>query len=568
MKKLYTLGLALAIAGSASAQGTYELIYGIFQANCTVGCHSGSSPSANLNLKESGDMAAVYDNIVGVNPINPAALAKGYKLINKGYPERSFLLRKCATPSWDAAITLELAEGNSMPDGPGALDEDEIELIRQWINFDAPETGSVVDPQLLHDYYNGLGMDRIEIPLTPEEEGLSGYQVHMGPFFLEPLSEVEYRWKYDLQEPDSLEVYRTESFFNDESHHFILYKFGSTSAANNVGTGYRAATLGELFSFDLDQVTAWQDPLNNELPDGAAYKWQSNTVLDNNYHILNYDADSVLAAEAYINVYTQPIGTADVEMLSVLIPINALEALIGNGSIGQDLIIPNDGQPHTFTYPFAIPIQVPDWHIWNLWAHTHATGVDYDVYLRNANGTKGQQIYEGFYDPTYTFPTGSFDWAHPPLRHFDPLLQVNMSNGLIQEAVYVNNTTDTIRWGLTTEDEMMLISVQYTEAPLPVDTGGTIGIEEGALGYFNASPNPFADYITVHYKLNNPSKVTAELYDIYGRHIRSFSEAERPAGRHKLNLDLSSYDLAEGTYLLRFSFGGETITKRLVHTSR
>lgn len=565
MKKLYALGFAIAIATSASAQGTFEQIYNIFQANCTVGCHSGVSPSGALNLKENGDMNAVYNNLVGVTPVNPTAASKGYKLIDKGYPERSFLLRKCATPAWDDQVTIEQAEGNTMPDGQPSLDKDEIELIRQWINYNAPETGTVVDPQIMHDYYNGLGMARIEKPLTPEEEGFTGYQVHMGPFFLAPLTEVEYRWKYDLQEPDSLEVYRTESFFNDESHHFILYKFGS-GVQNNFASGFRPASQGELFSFDIDQVTAWQDPLNNVLPATTAYKWPANTVLDNNYHILNYEADSVLAAEAYINIYTQPNGTADVEMLSVLIPINAFEQIAGIGVIGQDLIIPNDGQEHTFTYPFSVPVSIPDWYVWNMWAHTHARGVDYDVYMRNPNGSKGEQIYEGFYDPTYTFNQGSFDWAHPPLRHFDPLLQINLNNGFIQEAKYVNNEADTIRWGLTTADEMMLVSLQYTEAPLVTDS--VDAIEESNIGYFNASPNPFNDNVLVHYKLKDASKVSAELFDIYGRLIASFNESDKLAGIHKLNLDLSSYNLAEGTYLLRFSFGGETITKRLVHTRR
>lgn len=573
MKKIYTLSLAIALAGVVNAQSTYEQVYAIFQANCTVGCHSGVNPSGALNLNENGDMNAVYNNLINVTAANPAASAAGAKLVAPGYPEKSFLLRKCATPGWDDSYSLELAEGNIMPDNSSTLDHEEIELIRQWINYGAPENDVVVDPQILHDFYNGLGMARIDAPPTPEDEGKEGYQVHMGPFFLPPLSEVEYRWKYAL-ENDTTEVYRTQAFFNDESHHFILYRFGDVATANSRPEGFRPATAGELFSLNLVQVTAWQDPLNNELPEHTAYKWPANTSLDNNYHILNYEADSILPAEAYINIYTQDTGTAEIEMNSQLIPINALEYIIGIGQIGQDLIIPNDGDTHTFTYPFAVPISIPDWYVWNLWAHTHARGVDYDVYLRNPDGTKGEQIYEGFYDPTYTFLTPGFDWEHPPLRTFDPLLQINMSDGFIQEAKFFNNTSDTIRWGLTTEDEMMLVSIQYTEAPLPVDTTPTDtnqvpdGIIDSDLSYFNASPNPFIDNLLVRYTLNNPSKVTADLFDIYGRQVASFNESNKPAGSHVSNLDLSSYNLAEGTYLLRMTFGGEIVTKRLVHTDR
>lgn len=565
MKRIFLFG-ALAISASlASAQGTYEQVYGLFQANCTVGCHSGTSPSGNLDLNEGGDMVAVYNNLIGTNPTNPTASSKGYKLVNPGYPERSFLLRKCATPEWDAAIDIELSEGNVMPDGQPSLDKEEIELIRQWIIYGAPQTGEVIDPQLIHDFYGDLGMARIEIPPTPEEEGFEGFQIHMGPFFLAPLSEVEYRWKYDIQEPDSIEVYRTRSFFNDESHHFILYKFGE-GTSGSFPEGYRPATQGELFTFDIEQVTAWQDPFDNYLPDGTAYKWEANTVLDNNYHILNYSADSILAAEAYINVYTQPTGTAEVEMLSTLLAINTLQFVLGWGEIGEDLIIPPDGQEHTFTDPFGIPVEIPDWYVWSIFGHTHARGTDYDVYLRNSDGSKGEQIYEGFYNTDYSFNQGYFDWEHPAIRLFDPFLQVDMSDGFIQEAKYVNNTSDTIRWGLTTEDEMMLIAIQYTEAPLDGDT--VDGIEEQGLSYLNVSPNPFTDNFIIHYKLDEPSDITVELYDIYGRLVKHIESGEKPFGRHKLQYDLSGDDLANGTYLLRFTVNGKSTTKRLVHTSR
>lgn len=566
MKKVLLPLAFAAVISTANAQSTFEGIYSIFQANCTVGCHSGTSPSANLNLKENGDMAAVYNNIVGVNPVNPTAVSKGFKLIDPGYPERSFLLRKCSTQEWDSAYDLEISEGNNMPDGPSVLNKQDIELIRQWINYGSPETGQVVDPQLLFDYYNGLGMPRIEVPPSPQDEGLTGYQIHMGPFFLPPLSEVEYRWKYDIQEPDSLEVYRTNSFFNDESHHFILYKYSEGIPTNNIAEGYRLVGEGDFFSLDQDQVTAWQDPYDNALPTGTAYKWQANTVLDNNYHILNYESDSVLPAEAYINVYTQPIGTANAEMLSTLIPINAFEQLLGTGQVGQDLIIPNDGQEHTFNYTLAIPVAIPDWHVWNIWAHTHARGTDYDVYLRNANGSKGEQIYEGFYDPTYTFNTGSYDWEHPPVRVFDPLLQIDMSKGFIQEAKYVNNTSDTLRWGLTTADEMMLISIQYTEVSLS-DTVDGID-EDQSLSFLSVSPNPFTDNFTIHYTLTESADINVELYDIYGRFVQQIESGKKPFGRHKLQYDLSNTSLADGTYLLRFTANGKTTSKRLLHTSR
>jgi hypothetical protein len=99
MKKILSALLVASLPAFASAQSTLQSVGDIFQANCTVGCHSGPNPNANLDL--SGGPAALRAALVGVTPTNPAAATKGYKLVDAGYPDNSFLLYKCATPEWD-----------------------------------------------------------------------------------------------------------------------------------------------------------------------------------------------------------------------------------------------------------------------------------------------------------------------------------------------------------------------------------------------------------------------------------------------------------------------------------
>ena len=77
MKKMLVGAIAL-ISLNATAQDTYQQVYSLFQANCTVGCHGNGGTSGNLDLYGGGDAAVVYDNIVGINPVNPTALSKGY----------------------------------------------------------------------------------------------------------------------------------------------------------------------------------------------------------------------------------------------------------------------------------------------------------------------------------------------------------------------------------------------------------------------------------------------------------------------------------------------------------
>ena len=133
MKKLLSALLVASLPTLVSAQSTLQSVSNIFQANCTTGCHSGGNPSANLDL--SGNPASLVSALVGVDPVNPAAQAKGYKLVDAGYPHNSFLLYKCATPAWDDQFGMDVAEGGVMPSGQASLEKEEIELVRQWIIY-------------------------------------------------------------------------------------------------------------------------------------------------------------------------------------------------------------------------------------------------------------------------------------------------------------------------------------------------------------------------------------------------------------------------------------------------
>lgn len=89
----------------------------IFTASCTPGCHSGSSPNGGLDLSA----GASHDQLVGVAALN--------------YPGRT---RVIAGDPDDSLLYLKLIGdpdvGNQMPLNPAfALDEEQIDTVRQWI---------------------------------------------------------------------------------------------------------------------------------------------------------------------------------------------------------------------------------------------------------------------------------------------------------------------------------------------------------------------------------------------------------------------------------------------------
>jgi hypothetical protein len=551
MKKLVVGAVAL-ISFNASAQDTYQQVYSLFQANCTIGCHGNGGTSGSLDLYGGGDAAVVYDNIVDVNPVNPTALTKGYKRIYPGHPEKSFLLRKCSYNAWDDYYPIEVAEGNSMPDGQPVLEKEEVELIRQWILFGAKETGQAVDPQLLYDYYHVNGKPRQATPPAPAEG--EGFQLRMGPFFLAPQQEVEYFKKQDISLfADSVDVGKLETWFNDESHHFIIYKFVDGTDVD-YPAGLRNINDPEGSSLGVnDMVATWQDAFAYNLPGNTAFRWKGDQVLDMNYHIVNYDEDSIIAAESYTNVYTAIPDTNKIEMFSVLIPINAVEFILGTGTFGQDLIIPNDGIDHTFTYRFGFPFfpQAPTWHIWSLQGHTHARGKDFDIYKSTANGEKDEQFYEGFYNRDYTFNQGFYDWEHPAVRIFDPLYEVSLQTGLIFEATYQNFTDDTIRWGNTTKDEMMLFYVQYTEEALP-DTASSVNEHANPVSFISF-PNPFRESTQIYVTLPSSERIQLDVFNMAGEKITTLADAQFGAGQHRFEFSSKALNLASGIYLARLN---------------
>lgn len=423
---------------NTQGQSTFEDVLTIFENNgcSSSSCHGGGSAGLTLN----NNVNISYSNLIGISPENMLALEKGDQLVTPGYPERSFLYRKINDHLYTDS-DLDTGEGGLMPPSGVTMSNVDKETIRQWILFGAPKNGKAftdVTKDAFTEYHTDGGIGPLDAPPAPAED--EGFQIHFGSIFLAPGQEIEYVKKHDLKLEEGLEVNRVELFMNDFSHHFILYKLNGNGS--NVEEGLQIENGNAITG---NMITAWQDNFDFRLPEGTAYVWDESTILNLNYHILNYDQAAPLAADLYLNVYTQPAGTAEKEMFSDLL-------------INGNIFIPA-GQEATFTDEVDIPTSI---NVWNLSSHTHKYGKDFDIYLREPNGSKGLQLFEGQYNTAYTEFAGFYDYAHPPIRFFDNFLEVNAQNGLIQEATFDNTGDEAVFFGLTTDDEMMITFMQYT----------------------------------------------------------------------------------------------------------
>jgi len=550
--RLFFLVLFVIAVSSVFSQN-FPRVYNILQANCAVsGCHTGMSPQAGLDF--SGNMTDVYNALVNVDPNNLSALNKGDKLVKPGYPLNSFLYRKI-NASLYADHNLSSGEGGDMPQGLAPIEDYEREIIKQWIYFGAPDqnnTNQVFNENVVQDYYTIGGAPR----LTPPTPPAVGFQIHLGPIFYNTSQELEYRIKRQLDLPADVEVTKLELTMNQESHHFILSKFLSSAAAAVVIEGLRDISISGLQMGSTELLNLWQNDGGKKLPYSTAYSWAKDEVLDLNYHLNNYSTTQILPAELYINVHTQPLGTALHEMHSMLVqnPTSILTA---------------PGQTNTFSNVFSrsgIPNDTIQ--LWMLSSHTHKYGTDYDIYTIDGSGNDINQIYEGKYDYDNDMPAANYDWAHPTRRYWNgpDLLPLNATWGLRHEATFTNTGSVPVDWGRSTEDEMMLFYMQYIEgsAKLPKDPTSINNAKIIDVINFDLYPNPTNNSLHFDYYLPQSENVAITIADLNGKTVSSLINTYQNSGSHGYHFNVNELGLAAGMYFVIVNVGGLQQSEKLI----
>ncbi len=536
------------------AQSTAEEVYTILQTKC-LGCHevNAGQPTPAGNLDLSGTPAQVYARLFEQDPTNPEALSKNYKLIDAGYPDRSFLYRKINDELYAESI-MSPAEGNTMPSYQNPLSDQEKEIIRQWIYFGAPTSGTVVDKATIDSYYTNGGLPRVAPPPAPPAG--EGFQLHLGSIFLSPGEEREYIYKYELQNDEAIEIQKVEAVMNSASHHFLFFKFNEGEDADEDEGLEEVTTLSTItgdaiaITNDTKMIGGWAYDKLFELPANTGYSWEDSLVLKFNYHVKNYDPSQIMPADVYVNIYTQPVGTAEKEMRSTFELYNP----------GAFVIFPGE---QTFTWNLT---NLPDAgsedsiRLWSIAAHTHSYGTDFDVYLRNPDGSKGAQIYEGFSNFDHTFNQGYYSYDEPPLRIIDDYISFKEGDGLILEAKYNNTSGGILTFGLTTEDEMFGVFLQYV-----VDKNITTAVEDiEEEAPWAIYPNPTRDIANVFYNLEKTSEVKLEVFNLQGQLLKTLVNTTQSVGSYQEPIHAKELGMTQGVYLVNLTINGEVRTKKVV----
>lgn len=543
IRNLTFLALISAATTLLAQTDTYSLIQErIFNRYC-VGCHQpGTAFARQSGLVLIPDSS--YDHLVNVAPQNRAAREDGLlRVSTDGLAGlyKSFLWEKINAPEQEHFYADHPYYGAIMPLGGPALTYGELELVRQWILAGAPRKGQVVDPTVLTDTTRYV---------PPEFKALqppqNGIQFHLGPFPVQPNFDREFFYYEPLNHSEDRFIKRMEMRLRPGSHHFILYTYRDDTPyfiLNGVRTQARTYRdirdangnyIGaNLFPMQFQQFfagTQWP-ALDYHFPPGVALRLPAGKGFDLNAHYANR-RDSEIQGEVYVNLHFA--DPEEVEHIAEVLFLN-----------NTDIALPPK-QITTLTKTYTTHQRM---HIFQLFSHAHEHMTEFRVEI--VGGPRdGELIYI------------AYDWEHPPILEIDPPLTLEPGQGLRLIATYNNWTDRTLRFGLLSSDEMMILfGYYYTDSVTGLESRKSGGVPDRFALQPNF-PNPFNPQTTIEFDLPMATHVHLAIYDAAGRQVKVLADGLFTAGRHRVVWNARAY--SSGVYFARLTAAGRQWTRKLL----
>ncbi len=408
----------------------------IFTPTCaTSGCHEsekdGSFQQHGLVLAKGKS----YKNLLGISPKNQTAIDDKLKLVTAFKSSESLLYHKL---NWNTEHHGK-TYGSPMPLGGKSLFAGQIEFIRRWIEAGAPEKGDIVDKTLLDDKTVAV-VDETNFAALEAPAANEGFQLKVEKFEVAPNFERELFVRREMGNKTEVYVNKLKFKSRTNSHHMVVYAFKEKAVLpplnvirdlrnpNNTLNILTAITIGDHI-FLGGGTDSQQEYV---FPEGSALLLPANATVDLNPHYFN-KTNSTRFGENYVNFYT----TDKTKIQNV---VNMLNLANQNLSIE-----PNERKTITKSWIFNTANKIV-----MLTSHTHKLAEKFVIKI-NGGSRDGQVVYE------------TTDWEHPLIKNFTEPLSLLKGEGLTSEVTYFNTTTKTVKFGLTSEDEMDIIFGYYYE---------------------------------------------------------------------------------------------------------
>jgi Copper type II ascorbate-dependent monooxygenase, C-terminal domain len=276
------------------------------------------------------------------------------------------------------------------------------------------------------------------VPLPVPAPG-TGFQLYVPPFPIPPQFEREWYMRLPVGNTEEAYVSGYEMRQREGSHHLIAYQFKDENDP-------MLPKIGELrdqnrpdgrINFysnmqDMRMLAEAASPYQKvEFPAGFALPIAAGSTLDLNSHYFN-KSDRNIYGEVTLNLYT--------------VPKSEVQHFLQQGEVDNELVLVLPPK-QTTVIEYSETVE-DDRRLKVILSHMHKRGKKFEVF--KVGGTNdGEKIYE------------SNDWHDPNFVYLTDYILIKKGEGLRTRITYENETDRTIKFGVTSEDEMGIFFYFY-----------------------------------------------------------------------------------------------------------
>lgn len=504
MKKLFPLLLVACLIGKLKAQSTYKDVAPIFYKNCTS-CHNGfgHGPSM-LNYTETAGLTASIEDE----------------------------LKTGGMPPWSPDSTYKHFTGERF------ISDADKNKILTWISEGANKGDTTLAPK--PPVYT-----KYQINVTPDLE----LQI---PTFTSNASADDSYVCFSL--PSGLTQDRILKAFeivagNPDIVHHVIVNVDTTGTTTDDLSGKCYSITGD---FSIGGIAPGAPPTifpnTGSTKMGIRIKKGSKIVLQIHYPV----GTAGQTDQTKIRLYFYPVGTTGVRPVFVTAPLQNWTLNIPANTVKTFTA----KYPTDIANPNTLPVALS---LFATFPHSHKLATTIVNYAYKAPDTI----------PLIRIPMWDFNWQG--YYTYKKLVNVPAGYRLFSSHVYDNTTNNPnnpnpkdTKAGTSTADEMLFDSYMYLyyqpgDEKLNIDSllsndPLVTSISEQINAPFRtyAYPNPFQDKVQIGYHLGKSSRVSIEIYSIYGGLIKRIERGIETEGQHEITWDGTSATgnrLAQGTYM-------------------
>ncbi len=433
--------------------------------------------------------------------------------------------------------------------GEKGLTEDQIQLIKDWVDAGTPQGDPNLEPPL-PDFPEGSQLGTPDLVIAMEE-----------PYYIEGNNQDDYRVfviPSGLTEDKEIAAVEFRPGNKRALHHaLIAYELDGDARAKDEETpeyGYEAfGGFGVLtdgsFTGYTPGIQAVRYPLNigKILPAGA------DILIQTHYAPLPTDEVDQSSLNIFFKPETEPI-TRLVQQLPIT-PFN-----LDGGFLSFKI------QPDEVVQFHATRNVAEDISILNVYPHCHLLGQDWEIFAVTPQN-----------DTINIIRITDWDFNWQGAYTFQQLKRIPAGSVIHCYTTYDNTTSNPLNpnyppqevtWGEKTTDEMILVGLQYVpymegDEELIVATKEPTLIDSPVDKLYPPYPNPASDELTIGFHLAQAQQVSVQLFNLDGQLVKTLSAKQPyPSGRHQLTLGIST--VPAGTYVLQLLGAGLELSQKVV----